>query len=501
MPVILSGRQSALTAGSLYTPYISSISASGRYLLDQRGNPFLLVGDSSWEIAVNLSSSDADSLLSTRASQGFNTCLLNAIASNYDNNAYDAANVSDTWKALDGTPPFYQSNGSTLGTSPANYDCTQPYPPYWAKVDAVVESAKNYGITIQMDGLGECVFGATSGGGTTLDQAFYGTMGQTKLNTFATWIANRYMPYGNVTWLLGADYFPSVQGSGNNTALVGMAQSMVTAQSSSLITCEANDGIHFSSTSANLDLTTDLSIFTTGTPSGSQVKAGIITVYDSRPGGPGPGSSPDFYRAYNISPAAPLIHGEGAYENVTGGKGASTVALSQQLCRAYVYCAILCGATGWFYGDNTVWFNGTNWRTYLNEPGQVGVSYAAKFFRSYNWWRLIPDQTASFVTSVNSAAPSTWATGPSTVGGASSNYGGAAAITTLGDLGLVYCFQNDTVTIAMSLFRATVTARWWDPTNGTYTSIGTYSNTGSHTFSTSSTNNNSQTDWVLVLTA
>jgi hypothetical protein len=50
-------------------------------------------------------------------------------------------------------------------------------------------------------------------------------------------------------------------------------------------------------------------------------------------------------------------------------------------------------------------------------------------------------------------------------------------------------------------FAAPVTARWLDPTNGSYTNIGAFSNSGTQNFSPSGKNAGGDPDWVLVLTA
>jgi hypothetical protein len=47
-----------------------------------------------------------------------------------------------------------------------------------------------------------------------------------------------------------------------------------------------------------------------------------------------------------------------------------------------------------------------------------------------------------------------------------------------------------------------VTAQWYDPTNGTYTTIGTFANSGTHTFASPSSNSTgTNNDFVLVLRA
>jgi hypothetical protein len=42
-------------------------------------------------------------------------------------------------------------------------------------------------------------------------------------------------------------------------------------------------------------------------------------------------------------------------------------------------------------------------------------------------------------------------------------------------------------------------ARWWNPTNGAFTTIGTYANTGTHAFTPPGDNGTGFDDWVLVL--
>ena len=55
----------------------------------------------------------------------------------------------------------------------------------------------------------------------------------------------------------------------------------------------------------------------------------------------------------------------------------------------------------------------------------------------------------------------------------------------------------------MTALRGTVTARWYDPTSGTYTTLAgsPFPNTTTRAFTTPSANSAGQADWVLVLTA
>jgi hypothetical protein len=55
------------------------------------------------------------------------------------------------------------------------------------------------------------------------------------------------------------------------------------------------------------------------------------------------------------------------------------------------------------------------------------------------------------------------------------------------------------VTIDMTKIAGRVRARWYDPTNATYSLIGVFPNVGTHDFTPPATNAAGDGDWVLVL--
>jgi hypothetical protein len=57
------------------------------------------------------------------------------------------------------------------------------------------------------------------------------------------------------------------------------------------------------------------------------------------------------------------------------------------------------------------------------------------------------------------------------------------------------------ITVNLSKFSAPVTARWYDPANGTFTSIAgsPFANSGSRQFSPPGANADGDGDWLLVL--
>ena len=55
------------------------VSKNGRYLVDQRGNPFLVVGDSPWSLIVQLDEKDRETYLEDRQKRGFNSLIVNLL--------------------------------------------------------------------------------------------------------------------------------------------------------------------------------------------------------------------------------------------------------------------------------------------------------------------------------------------------------------------------------------------------------------------------------------
>jgi hypothetical protein len=70
-----------------------------------------------------------------------------------------------------------------------------------------------------------------------------------------------------------------------------------------------------------------------------------------------------------------------------------------------------------------------------------------------------------------------------------------------GSLGIAYCPKSAAITVEMTRFSGSVTARWYDPTDGAFKGVNgsPFSNTGSQQFSTPGNNSAGSSDWVLLL--
>ena len=122
------------------------------------------------------------------------------------------------------------------------------------------------------------------------------------------------------------------------------------------------------------------------------------------------------------------------------------------------------------------------------------AQYCADFFTARRWYDLIPDWSHAFLTS------------QSGVPGKDDYTYVSAALTRDGSLGICYypgesgkAFQLTVNMSKMGGGTGNSSARWYDPTNGNYKTIGRLANSGSHTFTTPEENSKEAADWVLVL--
>ena len=62
-------------------------SSNDHYLVTQHDDPFLIVGDSAWEMPAQGTNADIDTYLANRATKGFNTVLIQLIDPFYSTHA------------------------------------------------------------------------------------------------------------------------------------------------------------------------------------------------------------------------------------------------------------------------------------------------------------------------------------------------------------------------------------------------------------------------------
>lgn len=198
---------------------------------------------------------------------------------------------------------------------------------------------------------------------------------------------------------------------------------------------------------------------------------------------------------YNLPNFKPIYLWESWYE----GLNWSGVVTPRATVRREAYETNLSGSTGQNSGSNFIMMFGGptgsgatyNWRDHLATPSTLDMVRVKQLFASRPWQLLEPDQSHTAVTG-----------GYGTFG--QSNYV-TAARTSDGSLVMAYVPSTGTdvrsLTVDLSKLSGAVTAQWFNPTSGSYSTISgsPMANSGSQSFTTPGNNGTGTNDWVLVL--
>lgn len=412
--------------------YPVKLATGAHYLTDHCDRPYLMVGDSPWDLIVSVSTTDAITYLDDRHARGFTTVLVELIEHFFQPNPP---------RNFAGDLPF---TGTLAGGA---RDFTTPNEAYFAHADEIINAAAARGILVQLvpDYLG---FEDTQEG-------WYDEMvanGTTRLTTYGTYVGNRYKDFPNILWVEGADRNPA-----NSSIPSAVATAILAADSNHLHTAHMLRG------------TSALDYWTTAS------WLGVDSVYVD------PLTTPVYQAAqsaYTRSGWKPFFLIEARYE----GEGGSYTAL---LGRQQSYEAVLNGGMGANFGNSPVWSFSTGWQAALDTQGSRDTGRLATLFSSRHWEQLVPDVGHAFLTA----------------GFSSGSVFASAAVTADGKLGMVYTPAVRNLTVDMTKMSGSTTARWFDPTSGSFTTVSgsPFANSGSHVFNPGGTNGAGAADWVLVL--
>jgi Protein of unknown function (DUF4038)/Putative collagen-binding domain of a collagenase len=433
------------------SPYPLRASGNGRYLVTQQGAPFLLTGDAPQALIANVSLADAKSYFADRASLGFNAGWVNLLC-----DTYTAGNADGT--TYDGLVPFVTPDGGAVTAD--QYDITQPNEAYFARVDAMVEIAAQYGIVVFLDPI------ETGGWLATLRND-----GVAAATTYGTYLGNRYSKYDNLVWLSGND-FQTWMTASDDALVSAVAIAIKKADPRHLQTIE----LSYNNSSSTDD------------PTWVPI-VGLDAAYTYYP------TYAQVLHSYNRTAQNPmpvfLVESTYDNENLVIGHTATT-----QDLRMEEYWTMLSGGTGLLYGNHYTWTFTTGWQQNLDTPGAHQIAYLRSFFTSRAWQDLVPDQGHAVVT----AGYGTFDSNPDPFD--TSDYV-TTAKTPDGKLAVSYLPTGGTVTVDMSQLTGTIGARWYDPGAGTYAPItgSPFPNQGTRMFTSPGNNKDGDPDWVLVLEA
>jgi hypothetical protein len=414
------------------------VSADHRYLVDQNGAPYLLIGDSPQCLATNVSPANMEYFFADREQHGFNTVWVDILCGPYTGGR-------SNYSTYDGIVPFTVSG-----------DLSTPNPAYFARIDTMVELAAAHGITLLLQP-------AETGSFRDLLRS----NGVAKDFAYGAYLGRRYRNAPNIIWLSGNDY-QSDQWATYDPYATALASGLRSTDPKRLQTVELDSPVSLSTDNPKWTSLIDFNSAYTYSPTYAEVLKG-----------------------YDHAATLPVILIEANYEgeNNTGGSPASGDILRRQ-----EYWAMLSGATGQLYGNHYTWgFQYGPWKDELDTIGATQVGIMVNFFTSLSWYNLVPDQTHTLVTSGFGT--------PRDTGLVSDSDYATAASTADGRLAIVYLPTPRPITVNMGRFSGPVTARWFDPTNGHYIAAanGPIPNTATHEFTPMPDNGQGDGDWVLVL--
>jgi len=331
-------------------------------------------------------------------------------------------------------------------------DYSTPNEQYFAHADWVLSRAAQKGFLVL---LVPSYVGYNGG-----NEGWYSEMvenGSTKLRNYGRYLGQRYRSFTNIVWTYGGDWNPP-----DSSALRAIAEGIREFDTRALGSAHCGNG------------TAAIEYW------GAESWLNVNNVYTS-----GPVYS-DALRQYQRPEQMPFFLIESIYENE------HDVTIRQ--IRTQAYHALLSGAAGQVFGNHPIWhFNGPGlfpntitWQQALGGPGSQSMSHVWEFFSSLEWWTLSPDAAnATLVAGLGSGQDRA-----------------VAALSTNRSLAVAYVPTVRDVSINLGQMAGpTVSARWYDPSNGRYTTVAgsPFTASGARTFRPSGNNSAGDSDWVLLL--
>ncbi len=413
-------------------------SENGRFLVDQKGQPFLVVGDAGWSVIVQLTEEDVDRYLDDRAKRGFTSIMVNLLEHKFSTFAP---------RTRAGLAPFEQPG-----------DFSTPNAEYFAFAHKVISKANDRGLVVWL-----CPSYLGYDGG---DEGFFREIkagGPAKLRAYGRFVGERFRDLPNIVWMVGGDYTP--------------------ARADQWTVTEVAEGIH--------EVDPGHPMTGHGSPRSSAIGAfgdrewlTVNTVYSSE--------KTLFLRMlseYQRRPVRPFVLIESVYEEEHDAK--------PEQIRRQAYWAMLSGACGQFFGNNPIWhFDGpglypakATWQEAMDGTGSRDMTRLRDVFVSLPWHRLVPEQDHNLVTDGYGSEVATALTAQTDDKRLSLTY-----IPSTGS-------ERRNLTVRLGQFAGPVTARWYNPTDGRYTAVVDMPgpDRDARVFRTPGDNGTKTNDWLLIL--
>jgi len=419
--------------------FVAAVDPSGRFFLDQAGDPILVQGDSPWSLLTDVAPDDAETYFRVRAEQGFNAAIVSLVGAEAN------GAPSDDGATYDGVLPF--GDEGVLDWNP----------PYWDRAHDYLRIAAERGVTVFLYPID----------GWTVGHAF-SPRDQGECRAFGEQVALWARDLPNIVWMTGGDYFPVTnepeEGSDVDRCMSG-----------------ALDGIRATGDDRpfSIQLGYQKSISSDNPYWADRVDFDFVYTYYPT------------YRAvreaYGRLPARPALFGEGNYDGLNL-QPETPDTTDETLRRQYLW-AVTSGSPGAFYGTAD-WRFEEGWPERLSRPGTTQLSRLAALVASLPWWELVPDVDGRLVT--DGAGTEVQDDTPLDV--LESDFA-TAALTADGSTALVYVPTARTIGLDVGAVAPQASAFWVDPASATAVPTEL-----SASMTTPGRNSAGAEDWLLVVT-
>lgn len=323
-----------MSAGPIRFPL--AVSADGRHLVDQSGDPVLVLGDAAWSLIANTTLDEAEHYLRDRQRKGFNAIIVNLIERKFTANA--PRNIA-------GVEPF---------TIPGDFRA--PHEPYMAHAEAVLDLAQRLNFIVF---LAPAYLGYRYPAHVTTDvpEGWYDEVlanGEAGCHAWGRYLGERFGRFDNIVWSIGGDRNPDAATEPLRALVRGLRESNVTGLFTALVSEEFSP----------LDL-----------PGLDWVDLNLTYTYGI--------VHRKLHEDYRRRPPCPTILSESTYE---GEYDASEVQIRRQ-----AYWSIVCGGCGHCFGNRPMWLFDRGWQEALDSPGALAMARFGEFFRALSWEQLRPD--------------------------------------------------------------------------------------------------------------
>lgn len=432
------------------TRFADAVHSSGRYFVDQYGDPYLIRGDTPWAIMSDLSTADMATYVTDRAAKGCNSLYFSAVA------ATGTGGQADDGRTYDNILPF--SGGDITSLNEA----------YWARLDYLIGLCEDNGITVWLN-----IYDGWTG-------SIFGGFGAASYESYGAQVAERYAD-ARVVWMFGGDYFPSTSSATSPDAADAARGSMVTGIRSTGDTRPYTVQLGY-----QRSLTSDNPYWARHAEAnfGYSYFASYDVILD--------GYAHSWDTAAGKPATRPIFYGEGEYDGYYDGGNGNTLTMRRQVC-----WSMTSGGCGHFTGQEGVWNFLTGWESVLANEQIDQIKAGLDVFEGIDWWKLVPDTGSSLVTAgrgtkytFTSNTDNQWNTLDSYV---------TAGVAGDGTLAVIF-MPNAASAITVDwtpMGSSGRTATWVDPSNGATVAA----TAGATSYSRSTANSAGDADWLLILTA